>query len=335
MGYLIDGGRRRVAWALIFTACYSRHCFVWLTFRQTTEDVIAGCEAAWRFFGGVFHTVIPDNLKAVVDNPDALDARLNQAFVEYAQARGFVVDPARVRSPQDKPRVERTVPFVRNSFFAGETFIDLVDAQRRAVEWCEVRAGRRIHGTHACRPVELFETEEKPRLLPAPTGRYDLPIYANAKVHRDHHIEVARALYSIPGDLIGARVDVRADTALVRVFYRGTLIKIHPRQAPGGRVTDADDLPADKTVYAMRDLDHLRRLAAAEGPAIGAYADALLATPLPWTKMRQVYALLGLVKRWGATTVDAACARALETEVVSVSMIGRMIEGATQNQPAP
>ena len=86
---------------------------------------------------------------------------------------------------------------------------------------------------------------------------------------------------------------------LVRVFHRGRLVKIHPRQAPGGRITDADDLPAEKTAYAMRDLDHLRRLAAGHGPAIGAYADAVLDTPLPWTKMRQVYALLGLVKRWG------------------------------------
>jgi hypothetical protein len=337
MGLLFDSvtGRRRVCWALIFTAVYSRHCFVWLSFNQTTETVIAGFEAAWAFFGGVFKVAIPDNMSSAVTTADKIDPRFNQAFIEYAQSRGFVVDPARVRSPQDKPRVERTVPFVRNSFFAGETFIDLADAQRRAVEWCSVRAGRRIHGTHACRPVELFEAEEKPRLLPAPTGRYDLPIYATAKVHRDHHIEVARALYSIPGNLIGARVEVRADSALVRVYHRATLIKIHPRQAPGGRITDPDDLPAEKTAYAMRDLDHLRRLAASEGPAIGAYADALLDTPLPWTKMRQVYALLGLVKRWGAPTVEAACARALETEVVSVPLIGRMIERVTENQPAP
>jgi hypothetical protein len=142
-------------------------------------------------------------------------------------------------------------------------------------------------------------------------------------------------LYSVPENLIGATVDVRADSALVRVYHRGVLIKIHPRQAPGGRVTDPDDLPSAKTAYAMRDLDHLRRLAAGHGPAIGAYADALLDTPLPWTKMRQVYALLGLVKRWGAPTVEAACARALETEVVNVPLIGRMIARATENQPAP
>lgn len=181
----------------------------------------------------------------------------------------------------DKPRVERVVPFVRNNFFAGEDFIDLGDAQCRAVIWCATTAGMRVHGTHACRPVELFNLEERPRLGLAPTSRYDLPCYAKAKVHRDHHIETGRALYSIPGDLIGAQVDVRADSQLVRVYHRGVLIKIHPRQAPGGRVTDADDLPAHKTAYAMRDLDHLRRLAAGEGPAIGAYADALLDSPLP------------------------------------------------------
>jgi len=333
MGLVFDvaAGRDRVVHALIFTACVSRHCFVWLTHRQTTEAVIAGCEAAWGFFGGVFRTLIPDNLSAVVDAADPLEPRLNQAFVEYAQARGFVIDPARVRSPQDKPRVERQVQFVRGSFFAGEDFIDLADAQRRAETWCAQRAGLRVHGTTQLRPAEVFAVEEQPRLLPAPAAPYDVPIYATAKVHRDHHIEVARSLYSIPGALIGSVVQVRADRALVRVFHRGQLIKVHPRQAPGRRSTDPDDLPAQKTVYAMRDLDRLRAMATEHGPNVGAYASALLDIPLPWTKMRQVYALLGLVKKWGPERVDAACASALEHEQVNVGLIGRMLERGTEH----
>ena len=323
-------GRRRVVWALIFTACYSRHCFVWLTFRQTTEAVIAGCEAAWAFFGGVFRVLIPDNMAAVVDHADPLDPRFNQSYVEYAQTRGFVIDPARVRTPTDKPRVERVVAFTRSSMFAGETFVDLEHAQRHAERWCRERAGLRTHGTIQCRPAELFALEERPHLLPAPTTPYDLPVYATAKVHRDHHIEVAKALYSIPGNLIGARVQVRADRQLVRVLHRGQLVKVHPRQAPGGRSTDPADLPAEKTTYALRDIEHLKRMAAAHGPAVGAYAAAVLDHPLPWTKMRQAYALLGLVKRWGPERVEAACARALDAEAVSVALIGRMIERATE-----
>ncbi|MGH9033105.1 MAG: IS21 family transposase [Acidimicrobiia bacterium] len=337
MGLVFDlaAGRDRVVHALIFTACVSRHCFVWLTHRQTTDAVIAGCEAAWAFFGGVFRTLIPDNLSAIVDGADPVEPRLNQAFVEYAQARGFVIDPARVRSPQDKPRVERQVQFVRGSFFAGECFVDLADAQRRAEGWCRVRAGLRVHGTTQQRPAEVFAVEEAPRLLPAPTALYDVPIYATAKVHRDHHIEVARSLYSVPGALIGAWVEVRADRTLVRIFHRGQLIKIHPRQQPGRRSTDPDDLPSHKSVYAMRDLDRLRRMAADHGPAIGAYATALLDIPLPWTKMRQVYALLGLVKKWGPARVDAACASALEHEQVNVGLIGRMLERATETIATP
>lgn len=283
MGLVFDSEteRTRVCQALIFTACYSRHCFVWLTFTQTLAAVIDGFEAAWDFFGGVFAVVVPDNMATVVTRAHNTEPRLNEAFTEYAQARGFVVDPARVRRPTDKPRVERTVPFVRNSFFAGETFIDLADAQRRAQSWCEGRAGRRTHGTTQCRPVELFALEEAPRLAPAPSSVYDLPVYATAKVHRDHHIEVAKSLYSVPGNLIGAQVAVRADRTLVRISHRGQLVKVHPRAKPGGRMTDAGDLPAEKTAYALRDLDGLTRIATGHGAAIGAYAAAVLDHPLP------------------------------------------------------
>jgi hypothetical protein len=334
MGLVADpaSGRNRFCWALIFTAVYSRHCFVWLSFRQTTEVVIAGCEAAWAFFGGVFKVIVPDNMGAIVDRADGVDPRINQAFAEYAQARGFVIDPARVRTPTDKPRVERVVPFVRRSFFAGESFVDLPEAQHRAEDWCRGRAGMRIHGTIACRPAELFALEEAPCLLAAPATAYDVPVYAKAKVHRDHHIEVAKALYSIPGNMIGQRVDVRADRQLVRVYFRGQLVKCHPRQPPGRRITDPEDLPAEKTVYAMRDLDRLVRMAAEHGPAVGAYAQVLLDGPLPWTKMRQVYALLGLVKKWGSDRVNTACARAAEAEAFNIGLIGRMLERATEDR---
>ena len=40
-------------WALIVVLGYSRHSFVWPTFSQKLEDVIAGLEAAWAFFGGI------------------------------------------------------------------------------------------------------------------------------------------------------------------------------------------------------------------------------------------------------------------------------------------
>jgi transposase len=77
MGFIVDAetGRRRRVHALIFTAVVSRHMFVWLTYSQTLGAVIAGCEAAWAFFEGVFKVLVPDNLKAVVTDPDAVNPR--------------------------------------------------------------------------------------------------------------------------------------------------------------------------------------------------------------------------------------------------------------------
>ena len=196
--------------------------------------------------------------------------------------------------------------------------------------WCLETAGERIHGTTQRRPRECFEQEEKPRLLPAPECFYELPLYAQPKVHRDFHIEVGRALYSVPHHLIGEHVHVRGDRHLVKVFHRGRLIKVHPRKPPGGRSTDPQDFPDEKRVYAFRDLEYLKRVAAGHGAGVGAYAEQLLNSPLPWTRMRQVYRLLGLVRRYGAERVEQACQRALDLDVIDVTRINRMLERALE-----
>ena len=86
LGMLTDAGdgRRRKVHALIFTAVYSRHMFVWLSYSQTLAAVIAGCQAAWDFFGGVFAVLIPDNLTPVIAAADAVNPRFTQGWLDYA-----------------------------------------------------------------------------------------------------------------------------------------------------------------------------------------------------------------------------------------------------------
>lgn len=337
LGLLLDPetGRRRRVHALIFTAVVSRHMFVWLTYSQTLAAVIAGCEAAWEFFGGAFKVLVPDNLKPVVTHADAVNPQLSVGWLDYAQHVGLGTDPARVRSPQDKPRVERAVQYVRGNFWAGETFADLADAQARAETWCRERAGMRIHGTTAQRPAEMFTELEAGCLLPVPEP-YDQPVFTRVKVHRDYHVEVARALYSVPEHLLGSHLDARADSELVKLYATGPgggkLVKTHPRQPPGGRSTHREDLPAEKTGYALRDLSRLIAACAGHGQSVGIYAERLLDDPLPWTRMRSVYRLLGLVRRYGPDPVEAACERSLELDVVSVSKIAAMLAKATERE---
>jgi transposase len=336
LGLMLDpvSGRRRTVHALIFTAVVSRHMFVWLSLRQTLDAVIAGCEAAWVFFGGIFKVLIPDNMKPVVINADPVNPTFSDGWLDYAQARGFGTDPARVRSPKDKPRVERVVQYVRGNFFAGETFLDLPDAQRRVEHWCRVTAGLRVHGTTAQRPAEHFAADEAHLLLPTPEALYDVPVFARPKVARDRHVEIAKALYSVPGELIGQHLHARADSRLVRLYHRGQLIKTHPRKPPGGRSTDAADLPVGTAEYALRDVVSLTKKAQLAGPSVGVYAQRILDVPLPWTSMRTVYRLLGLTRTYGPAAVDTACARALELDVVDVRKIARMLEQALEKQPA-
>ena len=226
--------------------------------------------------------------------------------------------------------MERAVQYVRRNFWDGETFTTLDQAQQAATAWCLRTAGTRIHGSTCARPLEVFTAEEQPVLLPVP-GVYDVPVFKAVKVHRDFHAEVLKALYSLPEQWIGHTLDVRADSELAKFYYRGTLVKVHPRQPAGGRSTDRADLPEHKAGYALRDLAALIASCAAHGPNIGIYAERILDDPLPWTRMRTVYRLQGLVRRYGADRVDRACSLSLDLDVVSVNKIASMLERGTES----
>jgi len=327
-------GRRRRFRAWIFTAVLSRHRFVYPVLPETTATAIEACEAAWAFFHGVFRVLIPDNTKAIVQRADPLEPRLTPAFLEYAQARGFVIDPTRVRRPRDKARVERAVPSVRDDCFGGEVVRDLEHARAHARHWCLEDYGRRRHSRTLQRPREHFETVEQPALRPAPTAPYDLPLWGEPKVARDQHAQVARALYSLPTQYVGRTLRARADRTTVRFYDGAVCVKVHPRMPPGGRAFDRANFPAEKTVYALRDVASLARWAEQHGAAVGQFARALLAGDLPWTRMRQVYALLGLARRYGDARVNAACETALAAEMLSVRRLTRLLELAAP-PPAP
>ena len=180
----------------------------------------------------------------------------------------------------------------------------------------------------------MFRTEELPLLLPRPGTPFDMPTWSDPKVHRDFHVEVDKAIYSVPHHLVGRTLRARRDSSTVKLYLKGELVKVHARKPPGGKSTDPADMPTGTEIYATRDIERLGRMAADHGPSIGVYAAAILDTPLPWTKMRQVYRLLGLVKKWGPERVELACRRALEAEAVDVNLVSRMLERAREDADA-
>ena len=262
---------------------------------------------------------------------DPLDPVINITFQEYAQHRGFFIDPTRIRAPRDKGRVERAVQSTRDDCFAGEKLKTLEDARRRAREWCLNEYGMHKHTRTQRMPLEHFTAEEKGVLLPAPTDAYEVPLRATPKVQRDQHASVAKAIYSLPRDFVGKTLEAVATRTTVRFYDDRVLVKVHPSKPPGGRSTDPNDFPAEQAALAMRDIDFLRRRAAQHGEAVGRFADALLEGPLPWTRMRRVYALLGLCRRYGSLRIQEACTESLGFGLADVKRLAR----ALKNGPVP
>jgi hypothetical protein len=118
------------------------------------------------------------------------------------------------------------------------------------------------------------------------------------------------------------------------VSGRGCGCTAAPASGPRRCSREAADFPPDTDIYARRDVDKLARMAAACGEAIGIYAARILDTPLPWTKMRAVYTLIGLARTYGEGAVEQACAAALELDVISVGKIKSIVEKGTWTQTA-
>ena len=325
-------GKMRDLWALIVTLTFSRYMFVKPMFHQTTEAVCAGLDEAWAFFGGVVHRIVPDNMSAIVDDAGSENFKLVDSFAEYAEARGFFVDAARVRHPKDKPRVENQVAFVRESWWEGEEFPSLEDARRSAADWCRERAGLRVHGTTRKVPREVFEEMEQARLLPPPSAPFDVPTWTKAKVHPDHHIQVARALYSVPTRFIGREVRVRSDRSLVRIYLKAELIKTHPRQPPDGRSTDANDYPVGRAPLALRSVEAVVAQAKKRGENVGLYAERLFDVTVPWSRLRHAQQLVRLCDKYGDRRVDETCRRAIAFDVIDVPRITRMLKDAIKTE---
>jgi transposase len=333
MGLVYDPetGKKRVLHALVVTLVYSRHQYVHLTHTQKITDFIEGLEDAWEFFGGVAARVVLDNLKDAVLKANRYDPVFQRTFDEYANHRGFVIDSTVVRHATGKPHVERQVPYVRENFFRGEDFLSRDHAQREAVKWCLETAGKRIHGTTRKRPIEEFERFEKMALEPLKKGLFDTPSWAELKVHPDFCVRFNYALYTVPHEYRsskyrGKKFTLRADSKLVRIFFRGKLIKTHPVQPPGGRSIDYNDYPPEKTAYAMRDVDYQVAQANKCGVSIGLFTKRLLAGNFPWAKLRQSQKLLRLADKYGNQRVDDACRRALGFDLINVKRVQRIIE---------
>lgn len=302
------GGSQRI-WAFVMVLSHSRHMFVHPVVSLDQASWTASHVEAFAFFGGCPARLVPDNLKTGVDKPDLYDPKLNRAYGELATHYRVLIDPARARKPKDKPRVERQMPYIRDSWWKGREFTSLAEMQASALHWCRQVAGCRKHrGLEGRTPWEVFDQVEAGTLIPLPATAFTLAQWSRAKVAPDVHVKCGSALYSVPWKLIGQHVDIRATTTMVQVFHQGELVKTHIRK-PRGRATDLTDYPPEKIAFHMRTPTWCRQRAEQAGPATTAVIAELLEGQA-LHRLRSAQAILALAGKYSEARLEAACAKA-------------------------
>jgi hypothetical protein len=231
----------------------------------------------------------------------------------------------------DKARVERPVPYVRDSFFAGreEEFKSLTHMQHEALRWCTEVANRRAHrGMERLAPIDVFEAEECQHLVPLPAVPFELAHWSSPKVQPDIHVKVGKALYSVPWRHIGHEVDVRAGQRTVEVFFEGSLVATHVR-VERGKQTNYDHYPPEKVAFFMRTPAWCRRRAGELGESVLAVVTEIMAVNALY-RLRQAQGVVGLAERHGADRLEAACAKALQAGDPSYKTVKGILVAGTE-----
>lgn len=322
-------GRRRKTHVFRMTLSHSRKGYSEAVLRQTTDDFMRCLENAFWSWGGAPKTLVIDNLKAAVEEADWYDPELNPKLHAFCQHYGTVLLPTKPSTPRHKGKIESGIGYVKNNALKGRVFSSLLAQNEHLNAWEERVADLRIHGTTKRQVKDVFERVERSALLPLPAERF--PSFQEQKrvVHRDAHVEVAKAYYSVPPEYMGRTVWVRWDGRMVRVFNaRWEEIALHARCEPGTFSTDVRHLAAKKISSVEHGADELLRRSRRIGAQTGRWAEAML-KDRGIAGVRVLVGLLALARKHLSTDMERACEAAVNHGVYRLRVLRSLLKRPT------
>ena len=243
-----DTGELREAQIFVAVLGASSYTFARASWTQSLPDWIDAHCRAFTFFGGVTDTLVPDNLKAGVHEPD-----LNPTYADMAAHYGVAVLPTRVAKPRDKAKVEVAVQVVERWILARlrhQTFFSLDELNRAIAELLvslNERTFKKLPGSRR----SLFEQLERPALSSLPATPYVFATWKKVRVNIDYHIEVERHYYSVPYQLVKLQLDARISAHTVELFHRAKRVASHRRSnLPARHTTVVEHMPRPHREYA-------------------------------------------------------------------------------------
>ena len=305
-----------------FTLGWSRKAVWLLSWRSSTQTWCELHAEAFRRLGGVVGVVVLDNLKEGVIKPDVWDPTLNPLYRDFMAHHGVVALPARVRHPDRKGKVERSIGYAQATALRGMRFESMEQAQAYLDRWTERWADTRIHGTTKRQVARMF-AEERPHLKPLPAEPFRYYQHGTRTVHLDGCVEVEAAYYSAPVGRIGREVGVQWDGLQVRLIdpATGALLREHRKKPRGWRHVHRDDVPARTPATTLQLLGR----AQTAGAGIGKLCDAIHAR-LGEAGVRRIQGVLSLAKKHGVKPVEDACQSALEVGYPDYRFVRKWIE---------
>ncbi len=331
---VVDGKRRRPHLFRVILSC-SRKGYTEAFWQQTTENFVRGLENSFLHFNGVPVKIVPDNLRAAVKKADWFDPELNPKILSFCEHYHCVIMPTKPAMPRHKGKVEAGVKYAQSNGLAGRQFDSLAAQNRFLAQWEKNTADTRIHGTTRQQVRQRFETLEQPALQPLPQGLFPVFSEAPRKVHRDGHVEVAKAYYSVPPEYVSHPVWARWDTRLVRVLNeRLQLIAVHPRRQPGGFDTLDEHLHSHKRCIVERGVQYLLNRCRQLGSDVAHWAEAMH-TNRPIEGLRVLQGLLSLAEIHSPKQLNQACAAAVLHSAWHLRDIKGLLRHCTIQQTLP
>lgn len=229
---VVIGGEDQEVHVMVATLGYSRRIFAKAYAQETQVEWLDGMEAAFAHFGGVPATVLMDNAKALIDTPRQKDAsavfnaRL-QAFARYWGFTPRACGPYRART---KGKVERSVGYVKSNALAGRRFTSWGALDRHLGIWLATVADhRRLEEADGATPLDRFDADYE--ALTVVTGKppFGSPRDLERTVTAEAAIVLDTNVYSVPWQLIGAKVQVTTTATTVNIYHQAKLVAEHPR----------------------------------------------------------------------------------------------------------
>ena len=325
-----ESGRRKRYPVLRVILGYSRKGYSEALPRESAEDFIRSLENSFRAFGGVPRVLVVDNLKAAVIHADWYDPELNPKIQAFCRHYGCVILPTKPHTPRHKGKVESGVKYVSNNALKGRIFKSLQEENEALQHWEAHVADLRIHGTTKKQVKKRFQEEERPALLPLPTGEFPFFHEGQRAVHRDAHVEVDKAYYSVPPEYLGHTVWVRWDAKMVRIFNgRMAPIAVHVRRSPGRFSTDPIHIASEKISGVERGAGYLLKRISLVGPETLRWAQTML-KERGIEGVRVLQGLLSMTRSHPADDLEKACALALSHGAYRLRVLRQLMKQPTR-----